>query len=94
MSEPDQPSLDEDDQLADLGYGEAVAELDQILGSLDRDMVDVDDLARQVRRAAALIRHCRGRIAAARTEVEVIVVELEELAVADEPAGVPDDDDD
>ena len=93
MSEPDHPSPTEDEQLADLGYSEAVSELDQILASLDRDVVDVDDLSRQVRRAAALIRHCRARIAAARTEVEVIVVELEELAVADELPGEPGDED-
>lgn len=65
--------------LAGIGYAEAMAELDDILRALDRDAVDVDDLARQVRRAALLIRHCRQRIAGARSEVEQIVVELEEL---------------
>jgi exodeoxyribonuclease VII small subunit len=73
------------DGLDDLGYAEAVAELDGILADLDRDTIDVDDLARQVRRAAVLIRHCRGRIADARLEVERVVVELGELA--DVPAG-------
>jgi exodeoxyribonuclease VII small subunit len=77
------PETTADDDVAGLGYGEAVAELDRILADLDRDTVDVDDLAHQVRRAAALIRHCRGRITEARLEVERVVVELGELADPD-----------
>jgi exodeoxyribonuclease VII small subunit len=75
-----EPEPEPDPTLAEIGYAQAVAELDQILAALDRDNVDVDDLARQVRRAAELVRHCRGRIAGARTEVEQIVAELEDLA--------------
>jgi exodeoxyribonuclease VII small subunit len=75
---PDEPDLE------GLGYADALEELESILADLDRDHVDVDDLAHQVRRAAALIRHCRGRITAARLEVERVVVELNELAGADE----------
>ena len=41
---------------ASIGYGEAVAELEQILKQLERPDVDVDVLARQVQRAAELIR--------------------------------------
>ena len=47
-----------------IGYSEAVAELEQILEQLERPDVDVDVLARQVQRAAELIRMCRARIAA------------------------------
>lgn len=68
------------DEIIDLGYAEAAAELDDILERLDQDAVDVDDLADQVRRASALIRHCRSRITEARVEVERVVAELADLA--------------
>ena len=64
---------------ASIGYGEAVAELEQILEQLERPDVDVDELARQVQRAAELIRMCRARIAAARVEVEAVVTQLEDM---------------
>lgn len=60
----------------DIGYAEAIRELDTILDSLDRDTIDVDDLARQVRRAATLIQVCRTRIDRARFEVEQVVADL------------------
>jgi exodeoxyribonuclease VII small subunit len=61
---------------ADLGYAEALAELEQILAELDQDEVDVDRLATTLRRATALIDHCRGRIADARVEVERVAADL------------------
>ena len=45
------------------GYGEAIAELEQILDRLERSDVDVDVLAEQVRRAAELIAFCREHLA-------------------------------
>jgi len=61
---------------ADLAYADAVAELEAILAELDDDTIDVDLLAERVRRAAALIRLCRERIAGARLEIERIVADL------------------
>lgn len=74
-------------EVADLTYAAAAAELEAILQRLDRDAVDVDDLARQVRRAADLISHCRARITLARTEVERVAAELEDLVADAEPVG-------
>jgi len=68
-----------------IGYGEAVAELEQILEQLERPDVDVDVLARQVQRAAELIRMCRARIAAARIEVETVVTQLDDLGDSASP---------
>jgi exodeoxyribonuclease VII small subunit len=62
-----------------VGYGAAVAELEQILEQLERPDVDIDVLAKQVQRAAELIRMCRNRIASARIEVETVVADLEDL---------------
>jgi len=62
---------------SDIGYGEALAELEGILDEIEDDAVDVDVLATRVRRAAELLRVCRDRITAARIEVTQIVADLE-----------------
>jgi len=59
-----------------LAYADALAELEGILAGLEGDEPDVDHLAEQVARAAELIRLCRGRIAAARLEVDRVVTDL------------------
>ncbi len=66
----------------EIGYAEALGELEGILDELDGDEVDVDVLGARVRRAAELLRLCRARIAGARFEVEQVVGELEAEADA------------
>jgi exodeoxyribonuclease VII small subunit len=61
----------------EIGYAEALAELEGILDELDGDEVDVDVLGSRVRQAAELLRLCRDRIASARFDVEQVVAELE-----------------
>ena len=63
----------------DVGYAEAVAELEEILHELESDAVDVDRLAEQVRRSADLIELCRGRLTDAQVEVTRIVADLDNL---------------
>lgn len=58
-------------------YAEAMAELEAILHELERGDVDLDRLSGQVRRAADLVRFCRGRLDDTRTEVTRIVTDLE-----------------
>jgi exodeoxyribonuclease VII small subunit len=60
--------LNED--LSDVGYAEALAELDKILKELDSSEVDVDQLAHRVARAHRLIEVCRQRIEAARLQIQ------------------------
>lgn len=69
------PSDDTDD--SDLGYAEAMTELEGILDELEGDHLDVDVLAERVRRAAELIKLCRTRIARAQEDVNRIVTDLE-----------------
>jgi exodeoxyribonuclease VII small subunit len=64
---------------SEIGYQDALAELDQILDELDGDSVDVDRLGARVKRAAELIALCRGRIASARVEIESVVADLDRL---------------
>ena len=56
----------------ELGYAEALTELEAILAELDRADVDVDHLAERIARAAFLIELCKARIDAARVDVERI----------------------
>ena len=61
----------------EIGYADAMSELDRILGELERDDLDVDVLAERVQRASELIRLCRGRIARAQADVDRVVSDLE-----------------
>jgi exodeoxyribonuclease VII small subunit len=61
----------------EVGYAEAMAELEEILGELESDHLDVDVLADRVRRASELIKLCRTRIGRAQADVDRIVTDLE-----------------
>jgi len=60
-----------------LGYAEALAELEAILKELEGDNVDVDRLTDRVTRARALIARCRDRIGDARVQIEQVVADLD-----------------
>jgi exodeoxyribonuclease VII small subunit len=72
---PDDDTSDAAD--GDLGYAEAMTELEGILGELEGDHLDVDVLAERVRRASELIKLCRTRISRAQEDVNRIVTDLE-----------------
>ena len=60
-----------------VGYAEALAELENILNELEGEDVDVDTLAQHVQRASALIELCRERIGSARLRIEEVVTQLD-----------------
>ncbi|MCU1454401.1 MAG: xseB [Acidimicrobiales bacterium] len=62
---------------AEPGYAAALSELEAILERIEHDDLDVDRLAADVARAAALVRRCRDTIAAARVEVQRVTGELD-----------------
>ena len=66
-----------EDAEASIPYGEAVEELDQILESIDRDEVDVDELSQRVERAVQLIRICQGKLRATEQRVSEVLLDLE-----------------
>ncbi len=72
---------------APIGYGEAMAELEQILDEIEREDVDVDLLSERVKRAAELIKICRQRISATKLEVEEIMSGLDAAGTDEPPAG-------
>ncbi len=60
----------------DLSYGEALAELEQLLTDLEDADIDVDLLTERVARGAQLVRHCQERLAVVSGEVDDVVREL------------------
>jgi exodeoxyribonuclease VII small subunit len=67
-------------------FGAAVEEVERILARLEAEQVDIDDLAREVRRAVELIALCRSKLAATETEVRAYVDALQ----APDPGGPGD----
>ena len=68
----------------DIGYADAISELDEILAELDDDGIDIDVLSERVGRAAHLIEICRSRISAAQQQVARIVENLESKDLPDD----------
>jgi exodeoxyribonuclease VII small subunit len=83
-----------DDDTGDLGYAEAMTELEGILDELEGDHLDVDVLAERVRRASELIKLCRTRIARAQDDVNRILTDLEAFESELGGAGASEGDDD
>jgi exodeoxyribonuclease VII small subunit len=67
----------------DVRYGAAVAEIEQILASIDRDEIDIDELSQKVERAVELLKVCRAKLRA--TELRVTEV-LKDVTPEDEEA--------
>ena len=61
----------------EIGYAEALKELETILAELERTDVDVDVLASRVERASELIRLCRDCIGNAKLQIDNVVNGLE-----------------
>ena len=61
----------------DIGYADALDELDTILRELEGSDVDVDRLAERVARAADLIALCRDRIGRARLRIDEVIADLD-----------------
>jgi len=78
MSDEREPNADE------IGFSAAMQELEGILGRIESEEVDIDQLAEELGRAAELLELCRGRIRKAEVEVSQIVQGLETPPPADE----------
>ena len=78
----------------EIGYADAMAELETILDDLEDDELDVDVLASSVERAAELIQLCRDRIGSARIQVEKVVATLDAEGETTDPSRDAANDDD
>ena len=61
-------------------YSEAMAELNDILGDLESERIDVDDVSQKVKRAIELIQLCRNKIENTELEVSKIVKDFDSEA--------------
>lgn len=66
-----------DSSIDEVGYADALDELDTILRELEGSDVDVDRLADRVARAADLINACRNRISTARLRIDEVIADLD-----------------
>lgn len=62
---------------AEASFTESMRELEEILGRIEGEEVDLDRLAEELRRAAELLELCRAKIRRAEVEVTQIVQRLE-----------------
>ena len=58
-------------------YGEAIAEIEQILNQIEQEELDVDDLTSKVKRVSELLSLCRSKLRTTEEEVEKIMKEIE-----------------
>ncbi len=75
---PEQPQPEPQSDAGEIGYREALVELESILTELEEDTIDIDVLSQRVERAATLITVCRGRIASAENRVNEIVAQFQD----------------
>ncbi|MCM8784542.1 MAG: exodeoxyribonuclease VII small subunit [Candidatus Omnitrophica bacterium] len=61
-----------------LKYSKAVEELERILQRIQDGQIDVDDLAKEVKRATELIKLCKEKIEKTEWEVKEVVKSFEE----------------
>lgn len=60
-----------------LSYGEAIAEIEEIIKKIEREELDVDELSDQVKRVSYLINYCREKLRNTENEVNKILKEIE-----------------
>jgi exodeoxyribonuclease VII small subunit len=61
----------------ELTYSHALAELEDIISSIESEEVDVDALAEKVKRAAVLIRFCREKLKGTGEDVKKVLSEMD-----------------
>ncbi len=72
--------------VAELSFSEAMEELESVLRRIDGDEIDIDQLGRELGRAAQLLEICRKKIRRAEVEVRQIVEQIEEDGADSGPA--------
>jgi len=73
--------------VGDMKYTKAMKRLEEIIGDIEREEIDVDDLASRVKEAVELIRVCKNKIEKAELEVKQVVENFEEEALQEEKSG-------
>ncbi len=66
--------------MKDIPYSKAVKELEEIISEIENDETELDQMMEKVKRAAELIRYCRGKLLRTENEVNSVLTELKELS--------------
>ena len=59
--------------MAEVKYSKAIERLDEIIGKIESDDIDVDELSLRVKEAVGLIKLCKAKIDKAEMEVRQVV---------------------
>ena len=70
----------------ELAFGEALAELEEIVRALESGQLELEDGLARYERGVALLRACQEKLARAKQRVTMLIGELE---CGDAPAGEP-----
>ena len=62
--------------IAEINYRKAIERLDEIIGQIESDDVDVDELSLRVKEAVNLVKLCKAKIDKAEMEVKQVVEDL------------------
>lgn len=63
----------------EMKFGEAIAELEGIVASLEGGQLDLEDSLARYERGVALLRACQAKLADAQQKVTMLMGELEEV---------------
>jgi len=58
-------------------YKKALEEIEQIVQQIETEDADIDELAKQVKRAAELIKQCKSKLRDTGNDLEKIISDLE-----------------
>ena len=61
----------------ELRYKDAICEIEEIIGKMENEEMDVDELTSKVKRAALLLKFCREKLFDTESEVDKIIKEIE-----------------
>lgn len=61
----------------EITYGEAMTQIEEILGKIEAGELDVDELTDKVKRVASLLDICKKKLKTTETEIQKIIEGLE-----------------
>ena len=61
-----------------ISYKEALQEIEQIVSKIENEEPDIDELSSMVKRAADLIKLCKGKLKDTASELENVIENLED----------------
>jgi len=62
--------------MAEVKYKKAIERLDEIIGKIESDDIDVDELSLRLKEAVNLVKICKAKIDKAEMELKQVVEEL------------------